>query len=397
MPRTTLASEGPSIQSDPIVSQPLPPSSDPSAPPTGPVQAAPVASAAVPPATATRHSPNIWVLGAVALTALSVASLALVWTTQQRVRSLEQELVRRQQSSQEQATEARLLARQARDTSADVAAKMALIEGRVAESALQRSQVEELMQSLSRSRDENVVADVEAALRVAMQQSAITGSAEPLVAALRQADERLARYNQPRLERVRRAVARDLDRARGAQLVDVPTLSIRLDEAVRLVDDLPLVVSPMARRADGEPLRNPPAKPAATASQAEPGWTDATLGPWRQLASTVWQEVRSLVRVTKVDHPEAALIAPEQAYFLRENLKLRLLNARLSLLSRQFDLAQTDLAQAQAMLERYFDRSSRRVVAAADLMRQVAQQGRQLALPRPDESLAALTTSAAGR
>ena len=111
----------------------------------------------------------------------------------------------------------------------------------------------------------------------------------------------------------------------------------------------------------------------------------------------MWQEVRSLVRVTKVDHPEAALIAPEQAYFLRENLKLRLLNARLSLLSRQFDLAQTDLAQAQAMLERYFDRSSRRVVAAADLMRQVAQQGRQLALPRPDESLAALTTSAAGR
>ena len=90
-------------------------------------------------------------------------------------------------------------------------------------------------------------------------------------------------------------------------------------------------------------------------------------------------------------------MAPEQAYFLRENLKLRLLNARLSLLSRQFDLAQTDLAQAQAMLERYFDHGSRRVVAASDLVRQVSQQGRQLALPRPDESLAALTTAAAGR
>lgn len=344
-----------------------------------------------------RHTPNIWVLGAMALTALSVASLALVWTTQQRLRSLEQELVRRQQGSQDQATEARLLARQAHDTSADVAAKMGLIEARVAESALQRSQVEELVQSLSRSRDENVVADVEASLRVAMQQSAITGSAEPLVAALKQADERLARYNQPRLERVRRAVARDLDRARGAQVADVPTLSIRLDEAVRLVDDLPLVVSPAGRHVDGESVRPAPTKPAVAASQAELGWTDATLGPWRQLAATVWQEVRSLVRVTKVDHPEAALIAPEQAYFLRENLKLRLLNARLSLLSRQFDLAQTDLAQAQAMLDRYFDRNSRRVVAASDQMRQVAQQSRQLVLPRPDESLAALTTAAAGR
>ena len=316
MQRTTQAPEGPSIQSDPIVSQPLPPSSDPSAPPAAPVPEAPVASAVVPPTTAPRHTTNIWVLGAMALTALSVASLALTWTTQQRVRSLEQELVRRQQGSQEQATEARLLARQAHDTSADVAAKMALIEGRVAESALQRSQVEELMQSLSRSRDENVVADVEAALRVAMQQSAITGSAEPLVAALRQADERLARYNQPRLERVRRAVARDLDRARGAQLVDVPTLSIRLDEAVRLVDDLPLVVSPLVHHAAGEPVRPVSARPATGASQAESGWADVTLAPWRQLATTVWQEVRSLVRVTKVDHPEAALIAPEQAYFL---------------------------------------------------------------------------------
>ena len=156
-------------------------------------------------------------VGAALLVAICVASLALVWTTHQRLRVLEQELVRRQQTSQDQSTEARLLARQAHDAAADATAKLALIEGRVAESALQRTQVEELIQSLSRSRDENVLADVEAALRVAQQQSAITGSPEPLVAVLRQADERLARYNQPRLERVRRAVAKDLDRGVGGR------------------------------------------------------------------------------------------------------------------------------------------------------------------------------------
>ena len=186
----------------------------------------------------------MWPLGALALTVLSVASLSLVWSTQQRVKSLEQELVRRQQSSQDQSTEARLLARQAHDAAADVAAKLALVEARVAESALQRTQVEELIQSLSRSRDENVLADVEAGLRVAQQQSAITGSAEPMVAVLRQADERLARYNQPRLERVRRAVARDLDRVRAVTVADVPSLSIKLDEAVRQIDELPMLVNP---------------------------------------------------------------------------------------------------------------------------------------------------------
>jgi len=342
-------------------------------------------------------SPPWWVLGAVALTALCVASLALVWTTQQRVKTLEQELVRRQQGSQDQATEARVLARQAHDEAADVAAKVGLIEARVAETALQRSQVEELMQSLSRSRDENVVADVEAALRVALQQSAITGSAEPLVAVLRQSDERLARYNQPRLERVRRAVLRDLDRVRAAQVADVPSLSVRLDEVVRLVDDLPLLAAP-ERRTAGAAKPDLAAKPGgAAASQAVADWTDRLATDWHQLSTGLWNEVRSLVRVTHIDHPEAALIAPEQAYFLRENLKLRLLNARLSLLSRQFDLAQADLLQAQAMVDRYFDRNARRTAVVSEQLRLVGQQARQVSLPRPDETLAALATAAAGR
>ena len=111
----------------------------------------------------------------------------------------------------------------------------------------------------------------------------------------------------------------------------------------------------------------------------------------------MWGEVRALVRVTRIDHPEAALVAPEQAWFLRENLKLRLLNARLALLSRQFDTAQADLRDAVASLDRYFDRSARRVVLTADLVRQVAGQARQVSLPRPDETLAALSAAQAGR
>jgi uroporphyrin-3 C-methyltransferase len=340
-------------------------------------------------------------VGALLLTVACVVSLSLVWSTQQRVKALEQELVRRQQNTQEQSTEARLLARQAHDTAADAAGKLALLEARVAETALQRSQVEELIQSLSRSRDENVLADVEAALRVAQQQSAITGSAEPLVAVLRQADERLARYNQPRLERVRRAVARDLDRVRAVSVADVPSLSIKLDEAVRLVDELPLLVNPERKPASAAGSARAMAAPAREAQAASAagftgwlGWVDQA---WQRSASEVWAEVRSLVRVTRIDQPEAMLVAPEQAYFLRENLKLRLLNARLALLSRQFDQAQNDLAQAQAALERYFDRSSRRVSGAIEVLRQVAGQTRQVNLPRPDETLAALAAASAGR
>lgn len=352
------------------------------------------------------HAPanGRWIAaGAVVLTALSAAALGFAWNTQQRLKVLEGELVKRQQDSGVQAGEARVLARQASDTAREVAAKMALLEARVSETTMQRSQFEDLIQSMARSRDENVLADVEASIRVAQQQSAITGSADPLVAALKQADERLARYGQPRLERVRRAVAQDLDRARAAGATEIPVLSIRLDELVRLVDELPLL-SAVERRPGtrGSATQPSPARPASTAaaaaeSSADEGLAAAAARRWNEFSGRVWDEVRTLIRVTRIDAPEAMLLAPEQAFFLRENLKLRLMNARLALLSRQFDIAQSDLRDAQAALERYFDRGSRRVAAATEQVRQVAAQARLVTVPRPDATLAAITAAAAGR
>lgn len=356
--------------------------------------------------------PGRWIaVGAAVLAALVTAALVLAWNTQQRVKALEAELVKRQQDSGAQATEARTLARQAELTSREAAAKLALLEARVAETTLQRGQLEELIQSLARSRDENVLADLDAAIRVAQQQSAITGSVEPLVLTLRQADERLARFNQPRLERVRRAVAQDLERARSAGVTDITSLTIRLDDVIRQVDDLPLLSAPERRSnaraaaAAAEPTARASVASAASAASAVsaaptsvvPAWAGEWGARWADFGGHIWQEVRSLVRVTRIDKPEAMLVAPDQAFFLRENLKLRLLNARLALLSRQFDSAQSDLRDAQAALDRYFDRSVKRVVLASESVKQVTSQARLVSVPRPDATLAAIATAAAGR
>ena len=348
-------------------------------------------------------------IGAAVFATLAVAAFVLARDTQLRVHSLEQELVRRQQTSQDDATEAKLLAKQALDSVRDANGKLGVLDERVAESQLERSQVEDLIQSLSRSRDENVLADVEAGLRVAMQQAALTGSTEPIATVLKQSDERLARYNNPHLERVRRAVARDLDRVRTASVVDVPSLTIRLDEAVRLVDELPLVATPERATAAGRAAAAQAAqraasaaKPAATTASAareddhRPAWVASFEHAWDGFKVPFFGELQQAVRVTSIEHPEAMLITPDQSFFLRENVKLRLLNARLSILSRQFDLAQADLEQAQTALDRYFDRSSRRVVAMSDLLRQVSAQAKQVSFPRPDDTLAALAAAVAG-
>ena len=375
---------------------PPPPPNDPAPAPVPQPEVAPA-----PAARAVAAAPGRWwaVITALLLV-LGVVALAVAWKTDQRVAALEQELVRRQQESAKQAVEAQMLAKQAQENVGAAAAKVALLEARVAEVALQRTQLEDLIQSLSRSRDENLLVDVEAALRMALQQGAITGSTEPLVLVLRQSDERLARYSQPRLDGVRRAIARDLDRVRSAGALDIASLTIKLDEAMRMVDELPLLAVAEPRRDLPRAAATPASAPRAGAAASAPsaawlpaGWAAA----WQRTWSGLWDEVRALVRVTRIDHPDAALLAPEQAFFVRENLKLKLLNARLALLSRQFPTAQADLIAAQAMIDRYFDRSTRRGTAASELLRQVTAQARQTTLPRPDDTLAALATAAAGR
>ena len=325
-----------------------------------------------------------WYSLAAVLAVVAGVSLVIAWKTSQRVESIEKELVLRLDEGQKQSSQAQMLARQSQDSVLAASAKVALLEARLAEVAIQRTQLEDLMRSLSRSRDENLLVDIDTGLRVAMQQTAITGSAEPLVAMLKQADERLARYDQPRLEGVRRAIARDLDRVKSVSAPDIPSLSIKLDEAVRLIDELPL-------------LSNAQAPVPAVAAPVLPAWWPDWNASWKAISERVWLEVKSLVRVTRIDHPEAILLAPDNAFFVRENVKLRLLNARLALLSRQFDTSQRDLQVVQAALERYFDRNSRRTVLALELVRQVASLARQVTTPKPDDTLVALAAVSAGR
>ena len=333
---------------------------------------------------------------------VAVAGLVLSILLWQKLGNIQEELARRSTDSTAQSIEARTLARQAQEGTRELTARLALLETRLSEVSLQRTQLEELMQSLSRSRDENLVVDVESALRLAQQQAQLTGSAEPLLAALKSADQRLSRAAQPRLNPLQRAIARDVERIKATTVTDVPGLLLKLDELTRVVDDLPLANAMVTGAAAARPVvpavAPAPAKPASAAGTSMAWLGSLALRAWwqRTLQGTL-DEARGLLRVSRIDQPDAALLAPEQAFFLRENLKLKLLNARLGLLSRQTASARSDLTAASASLAKYFDPASRRTQAAAQLLQQVQSQMKSSELPRLDETLAALATAAAGR
>jgi uroporphyrin-3 C-methyltransferase len=313
-----------------------------------------------------------------AVAAIALVASGLLW---QKLANIQEQLARQSQDAGSNAIEARALAKQAQDLARDTAARQAVLDTRLGEVALQRSQVEELLQSMSRSRDENMLVDIDSALRLAQQQAQLTGSIEPLLAALRSADQRLDRAGQPRLSRVRSAVLRDIDRVKSAAVPDMPSLLARLDELAREVDELPLA------NAVG---RSAPAAQRQPEAAGKRRW-------WEQALSAIADEARRLVRVSRIDQPEAVLLSPEQGFFLRENVKLQLLNARLALLSRQPEAARADTMAAAAALHKYFDPGSRRTQSAISQLEQVQGQLQAVEMPRIDETLAALATAAAGR
>ena len=322
----------------------------------------------------------LWVLIGVCLCALAMS--ALLWW---KLQDIQETLARQSADSGSVSVEARASAKQAQELSRDTAARLALNETRWSEVALQRSQLEELMQSLSRSRDENLVVDIESALRLALQQAQLTGSVQPLVAALKSAQQRLSRVAQPRLSPVLRALTRDLERVQSISVTDTPALLVKFDELVRMVDELPLA------NAVGVTKAAPAPAPASTWARAiSASW-------WEQWLREVGTQVADLVRISRIDQPEATLLSPDQGFFVRENLKLRLLNARLGLLARQFEASRNDVLLVRRDVQRYFESSGRKSQAALAMLQEVETQLKQVELPRLDESLTALATASAGR
>jgi len=107
--------------------------------------------------------------------------------------------------------------------------------------------------------------------------------------------------------------------------------------------------------------------------------------------------MKSLVRIRDFEAPDAVLISPSQAYFLRENLKLRLLSARVALLARDEPSFREDLRSCQAWVTKYFDPRSKATAAALASLKLVAESPVSIAVPDINASLAAVRSARAAR
>jgi uroporphyrin-3 C-methyltransferase len=328
---------------------------------------------------------NPWLI--VALIALGLAGWQWV-ETRLRLADTQQELARRLAESDAANNESRVLARQAQEQVAAVQGKLAVLEERVAESRSQQATLERLYQDLARNRDEWALAEIEQSVILAAQQLQLAGNVQGAVLALQAADARLAGSNRPQFISLRKVLGRDLDRLRALPQIDMPGMNLRLENVIAAIDNLPLAIDARPR-AEG--------KPKATDDAASPAVSPASLDFWLRMGAEFWGEMRSLVRIQRFDRDEPALLAPGQAFFLRENLKLRLLNARLALLARDQLTFRNELKQAQSWIDRYFDARDKSLQTAQGALKQLAATEINIELPTLNESLSAIKTFKLGK
>ena len=340
--------------------------------------------------------------------------LAALWIGERMAaRDLRDETARHLRRGDLGLTEARALVKSLGENTRELQNKVTVLESKQVESQSQQLALEQLYQDLSKNGDDWALAEIEQVLSTASQQLQLAGNVQGALIALQNADSRLARSDKPQFILIRRAIGHDIDRLKALPSLDLTGIALRLDSIIGQIDGMPLLsdekpslpasqpkkslrlastTEPVQRAAVGGAGGSRGAVPvtSSTSNTSNTDWLYVLGERWQSWTNEMWNEVRQLIRVRSVETSDALLLSPGQAYYARENLKLRLLNARLALLSRNESAFRSDMIASQEAIIKYFDTRARQTQTAQALLRQVQGSNLAIELPTLAESLNAV-------
>lgn len=318
------------------------------------------------------------------LTQLTLAVVVVIFIWQwiegkQQLNQIQQILAQRLAESDGSNKATQTLTMQSQELVRELGGKLGLLESKYAETQSQRSSLENLYHDLSSSRDQMVLAEVEQLLLIAVQQLQLSANVKSALIAMQQADSRLQRLKRPALDTLRRAIGSDMEKLRALPDVDVTSINVRLDILITAVDHFPLVQNLRATEEIGMPVSVPAGN------------------TWQNLLREIWQEAKTLVRIENTHKTELPLLSPTQTFFLRENLKLRLLSARLALLSRDENSFKHDIKTSLEWVKLYFDVKSPEGAQAVNALQKLINANIKIDMPDVSGSLEAVRHYRASR
>jgi len=292
----------------------------------------------------TRRSQPLVAWLALFLAAMAMlASFGFAWHYHDREQQLELQLARRIGEFDAASREARTAAKAANEALADLQTRLLALETRANDTQSQQLALTTMYQELARSQDERIVADIEQTLLLAQQQLQLAGNVRAALLGLEAADVRLGQLGKPQFASLRATMARDIERLKLLPAADIEGASARLEVLIESV-------SRLKPESETEPRAQPDRSPA----NAVPG--QGSMDTLKSFSQEAWREIKDLIRIRRLDQPELPLLTPSQNYFLRQNLKLRLLAARVALVQRDETSFRADITAARDWVKHYFNR-----------------------------------------
>lgn len=303
---------------------------------------------------------------------LAIIALAVVswqwFNSRHKLNELQQDLTQRLEQFNGYNQQSLALAKNADERSTEASARTMRLEQQLAESRDQLESLQTLYLELVNNHDERLIAEVEQLLIIANQQLQLASNVKPALLALQTADSRLQHVDSPLAVQLRKGIAKDIQRLQELPQVDLIGISLKLENLIDSVDKLPLVSD---------------RHPKASVHQFSP----AEENQFRRLVREVWDDLKQMIRLERVDRPEPPLLAPDQTFFLRENLKLHLLTARIALLQHDEPSYRADLEQAEKWISNHFDLRENTTTTALATLKQLSSNTIVIQLPDISETL----------
>ena len=275
---------------------------------------------------------------ALGISLVSLFAVGLLWLdSAKNNQNVEHALASKLDTFNEKNQQSLALAKNADTRSSEIAARAEILEEKYNESFDQQAALKALYQELANNREERMLSDVEQLLVIANQQLQLAGNIKPALLALQAADTKLLGYDTQKAVQLRKSIENDIQRLQNLPLADITSISLKLASLTQRIDQLALLSDH---------------RPSEIQNSNAP---ELSNNPWRRFAQEIWQDIKGMIRIERIDHPEPPLLAPEQSFFLRENIKLHLLTARIALLRHDEVTYKADLEAAQSAINLNFD------------------------------------------
>ena len=281
------------------------------------------------------------------LVIIVLLALAIQWfNARQQFKQIEKSLSHQLDDQRATNQQSLTLAKQAEERSLQANARTVILEQKLAESRNQQEALQTLYDELAGNQEKSIVSEVEQILTFANQQLQLANNIKSALTALQTADTRLQNVESRQARQLRASIAQDIQRLQNAPNVDVTGISIKLNQLAASIDFLPLLSEKLSQKVSlKSPSDNKPAQTIPRNNMTKFSYN---------FISEFWQDIKNLIKIKRIDQTEASLLSPHQVFYVRENIKLRLLTARIALLQRDQATYRADLKIVDESLRNHF-------------------------------------------